>query len=107
MSFKIRMSGKFVTKDELKNYLETMADVRRMIDFVKGDFDEKKWLSSIILNANEKCKGLIEAYSLNSSVMSYQEVQAWQRVYNEYSLSRNLHMRIYFDRFGEDFQISE
>jgi len=107
MSFKIRVSEKFVTKDEMKNYLDTMADVRRMIDFVKGDFDEKKWLSSIIENANSKCKGLVEAYSLNSGVMSYNEVEAWKRVFNEYSLSRNLHMRIYFDRFGEDFELPE
>lgn len=101
--FTIRKSEKFATVQELGDYQKTMEDVKRMMEFHGKKFDEKQWLTNIIQNADNKCKDLVEAYSVNSAVMSYNEVETWKRIYNEYSLARNLHMRVFWVRFGEDF----
>jgi hypothetical protein len=102
MSFSVKTIGE-VSDQEWNDYRHRRADVQLMMNFHKQGFDEKDWLSDIIKSANQQCKKLIRSYSLNSSQMNHREVEAWKRVYNESSLCRALHLRIYFKLYGEEF----
>jgi hypothetical protein len=103
-NFKIKQSDKFVTVEEMNLYEAITSDLRRMLQFHGEQWDEKDHLEKVILDSDQKCKRLVHAYQLNASCMNYREVTQWSKSYNEASRKRNLYLRLYFVRMGEDFK---
>jgi hypothetical protein len=105
--FKIKQSDKFVTVEEMNLYEGITSDLRRMLQFHGEKWDEKEHLETVILDSDSKCKKLVHAYQLNASCMNYLEVSQWSKTYNEASRKRNLYLRLYFVRMGENFVFPE
>lgn len=102
-----------LSEKELFEYEKLWLNVKMARAFIPAnasvntvEYTEKEWLSEQIVYLNAKIKKLLEAYTLNSSVMNYRETNLWIRAYNEFSEKAAMFQAVQTFKFQpEDFGV--
>jgi CRISPR/Cas system CSM-associated protein Csm4 (group 5 of RAMP superfamily) len=105
--FKLKLSDKKVTEQEIRNWERKVKQLNVSNSFNgRPVLSNEEFLSEVLNFLQVDFERLHRGFLIHSDTWTYSETEAWTKKYNQTTESVNLHMRLYFLYTGQDFKFS-